>query len=73
MDIKDYDSIMIESKDKIVTKKSFVCISPFNFKTQEWIVGMNEITTMENALSKRCKKVCKDDNVRIFLEEYYKN
>lgn len=60
---KEYDAYMVESKDEVVTEESLVCISPYNTKTNEWLGGMMELTTMKDLLSRNKKKVTKDKNV----------
>lgn len=66
-----YDGIMIESKDKVVTINSTVCISPFNTKTKLWCCGLMIVTSMNDAIKSKYKKVTKDENVVMFMNKYY--
>ena len=68
---EEYDGYMVESKDEVVTEESIVCISPYNTQTNEWLSEMMEITSMEDLLSRDKKKVTKDMNVQIFMEEHF--
>ena len=67
-----HDAILVECKDGIVNENSIVCISPFDLKTNEWLLGLNEITTMKEVLRMNVKKVSKDKNVEEFFERHYK-
>lgn len=68
----EHDSIMIECKEKNINLSSLVCISPYDSKSKEWLIGLNMITTMKSALLMKQKKVAKDKNVQDFLIKVYK-
>lgn len=72
---RGYDTIVIESKDKTVTKESLVCVTNYNSKTKKWLIGLNYITSMEHALKQakeEKKKVAgKGDNINKYLKEVF--
>lgn len=69
---KGYDGIMIECREKRITKKSMVCVSPYDTKSKKWLCGLMIMTSMEEALKSKKKKVAKDKNVQDYLEKHYK-
>jgi hypothetical protein len=66
---KGFKCIMVECHDKIVTKDSLVCISPYNEEKGEWMSGLNELIPLSEVLKMNVRKATKDKNMEEFFEK----